>query len=178
MLKRTFSFVLMLLLMTLVLSCGKKSKDYSSLANMEPPKTEKSSGEYNLDFVSMHNFVIDYVTESELPFFFVKEGQFDISGDNEKKQIKLTCECIKGTTIEDVDLFLSIVLNGIGLNAAEQDYRFKSPSVQEGAYVDFGTVFNTYSLEIDAKNEDGTVLRNIKIGPGQRIPVDPRYILE
>lgn len=178
MLKRTFSFVLLLLLMTSMLSCGGKSKDYSNLANVEPPKTEKPSGEYNLDFISMHNSVIDYVAESGLPFFFVKEGQFDISGDNEKKYIKLTCECIKGTTIEDLDLFLSITLNGIGLNASEQDYRFKAPSVKDGTYVDFGTVFNTYGVQIDAKVEDGTVLRNIKVEPGQRIPVDPRYILE
>lgn len=179
MLKRSFNFVLLLLITITLMSCSNKSKDYSELATIEPPKIGTQEGEYALDFVSIHNFVIDYITENEMPFFFVKEGEFDISGDNEEKFIKITCQCIKGTVLDDVDLFLSMTLNGISLNAAEQDYRFKAPSVgKDGSYNDFGTVFDTYELQIDAKLDDGTVLRQETIRPGQRIPIDPKYIME
>ena len=96
-----------------------------------------------------------------------------------KKLITVTCVCTKGTTVNDVDLFLSMLLNGIGFNAAEQDYRFKNPTVgSDGSYTDFGTVFNIYNLKIDAKDEDGKVLRDDYIKATERIPIDPRYIKE
>ena len=72
-----------------------------------------------------------------------------------------------------------MALNGIALNAAEQDYRFKSPNVDnEGTYLDFGTVFNVYSLQINATCDDGTVLMDKVFKAGEKITIDPRYIKE
>ena len=154
------------------------------------PKYEKSAfnpleyeptGEYNLDFVSLHNFVIDSMMEEETPFFFIKNGTVDISGTNNPKVITLTCECIKKTTVEDLDLFLSMAIRLIGQGAHIQDSRFKMPTEADNTYQDFGTVFNYYDLKLDCvleKDENGTngkVLRNNYIKAGQKIPIDSRY---
>lgn len=184
--KRYMTIVLLCLLSISMFACKKKSA--ADLAKMVgtnseiyigAPDLNLKEGAYDLNFVRMHNYVIDYMTEEAMPFFYVKNGEFDISGDNKTKVIEVKCKCIKGTTVEDVDLFLSMVLNGIGTNAAEQDFRFKAPSVgQDGAYTDFGSVFKEYRLKIDAEVDDGTVLRKEDIRAGQRIPVDPKYIME
>ena len=177
MLKRLSLFVLMLLLALSLFAC-KKGIDYSKISG-EKPNQELKTGDYDLDFVTMHNFVIDYLTSEVMPFFFVKDNSFDISGDNEKKSITITCTCLKGTTIDDLDLFLSMVLNGIAMNASEQDYRFKTPSVaNDGTYLDYGNVFDTYELRINAVTEDNKVLRNDTFKAGSKISIDPRYIKE
>lgn len=179
MFKKLSYFIVLSLISITLISCRKK-KDYSDL-RVEAPNRNIMTGAYDLDFYEMHNSVIDYLSSEATPFFFVKSGteNFEVDGSNEEKYISVRCVCLKGTTIEDVDLFLSMVLNGIASNASEQDYRFMRPSVgKSGEYTDFGTVFNTYELRIDAKNEDGTVLRNVSIKPGQSIPIEPRYIME
>ncbi len=144
------------------------------------PDLSLSTGDYELDFVDMNNYVIEYLNSESMPFFFVKSNKDGVlSGDNEKKLITVTCTCTKGTTVNDVNLFLSMLLNGIGFNAAEQDYRFKNPTVgSDGSFTDFGTVFNIYDLKIDAKDEDGNILRDDYIKATGRIPIDPRYIKE
>lgn len=185
--KRHLTIILLCLLPFLLLGCKKKNKmnEFSEWIGTRSdiyigtPDLELKDGSYDLNFTEIHNYVIDYITAEMMPFFFVKEGEFDISGSNEEKLITVKCKCIKGTTVEDLDLFLSMVLNGIGLSAAEQDYRLSPPSVgADGAYTDFGTVFNTFELKIYATLEDGTVLRNDDVKPGQKIPVDPKYIME
>ena len=177
MLKRLSLFVLLLSLVFSLFSC-KKSIDYSKIS-VEKPNQELKTDAFDLDFVVMHNFVIDYITSEVTPFFFVKDNSFDISGDNEKKNITITCTCLNGTTVQDLDLFLSMVLNGVAMNAAEQDYRFKTPSTDsEGTYIDFGNVFETYELKIHAELENKTVLRDNTFRPGSKISIDPRYIKE
>ena len=178
MLKRFSLLVLMLLIAITSLSSCKKDIDYSKLS-AEKPNQELKTDAYDLDFVVMHNYVIDYLSSEVMPFFYVKDNSFDISGDNANKTITVKCTCVNGTTVEDLDLFLSMVLNGIALNAAEQDFRFKNPTVsKDGTYMDFGCVFDTYTLKIDAKLEDNTVLRNYTFKPGEKITIDPRYIKE
>lgn len=178
MLKRFSLGVLMMLILVSMLTSCKKKVDYSKIKS-EKPVTEIQTGDYDLDFTIMHNSVIDYLSSEYMPFFFVKENGFDISGDNTNKSITLTCQCIDGTTYEDVSLFLSMALNGIALNAAEQDFRFKSPTVdKDGTYLDYGTVFNTYSLKIDATRDDGYKLVDKTFKPGEKITIDPRYIKE
>ena len=176
---KKLSFIMILLLGTMALfSCEKKTTDYSEY-KVEAPESIQQSGDYNIDFVNVHNFVIDYMTDEQMPFFYVKDGKFDISGDNEKKEITITCECITGTTEEDIDLFLSMALNGIGIDASEQDYRLKAPSVDaDGAYQDFGSVFNYYDLKVNCTLEGGQVLKNFEVKAGKKIPIEPRYILE
>lgn len=178
MLKRISLFFLMLIIaLTSLVSC-KKKLDYSKIVSEKPDQSLRT-GDYDLDFNAMHNYVIDYLSSEVMPFFFVKDGSFDISGDNKSKEITIKCTCINGTTVTDLDLFLSMVLNGIALNASEQDYRFKKPSVlSDGSYGDYGTVFNVYGLKIRADLEDKTILRNNSFKPGDTIPIDPRYIKE
>ncbi len=178
MLKRLSLCVLLMLISLFALISCKKKIDYSKIKS-EKPVTEIQTGDYELDFTIMHNSVIDYLSSEVMPFFFIKENGFDISGNNTDKSINLTCKCLDGTTIEDLNLFLSMALNGIALNAAEQDYRFKSPNVDnEGTYLDFGTVFNVYSLQINATCDDGTVLMDKVFKAGEKITIDPRYIKE
>lgn len=177
MFKKLSLFILLLLLAFSVFAC-KKGIDYSKISG-EKPNQELKTGDYDLDFVVMHNFVIDYITSEVMPFFFVKDNSFDISGDNEKKTITVTCTCMNGTTLSDLDLFLSMVLNGIAINASEQDYRFKYPTTDnDGTYLDYGNVFDTYDLKIHAELENKTVLRDDTFKAKSKILIDPRYIKE
>ena len=179
---KKLSFVFLLLLSSfLFISCKNNNIiDESLIYGTRTPDLSIPTGDYELDFVDMNNYVIEYLNSEFMPFFFVKSNKDGLlSGDNEKKLITITCVCTKGTTVNDVDLFLSMLLNGIGFNSAEQDYRFKNPTVgPDGSYTDFGTVFNIYDLKIDAKDEDGKVLHDDYIKATERIPIDPRYIKE
>lgn len=178
MLKKFSLFILLLIISALSLFSCKKGIDYSKISS-EKPDQSLQTGDYNLDFVIMHNYVIDYLSSEFMPFFFVKNNSFDISGDNEKKIITVKCTCINGTVVSDADLFLSMVLNGIALNAAEQDYRFKKPSISsDGTYQDFGNVFDTYDLKIYVDVEDGTILRDETYKAKETIPINPKYIKE
>ena len=173
MLKKS-SFVIMMLLYALLLTSCKK-EEYSKL----PPDLELSNDGYNLNFTRIHNDVIDYLSSEVMPFFFVKDNGFDISGDNENKSISITCNCISGTQKHDLDLFLSMALNGIAQVASEQDYRFKAPSVDnDGTYLDYGNIFDVYSLHIYATIEEESVLMDKTFKPGEKITIDPRYIKE
>ena len=136
----------------------------------------------SLDFYGddeMHNYVINSIQNEYTPFFFVKEGKFDISGDNAKRIIDIKCTCMNGTTEQDVALFFSMVLNFAGSNAHEQDYRFDAPKTDsEGTYINFGTLFNYFNLKLYADDESGNVIVNYNVKPGGKIPVEPRYIKE
>ncbi len=181
MFKKTSSIFLLLFIIISLFACKRKNIDETKEFPYETaPYYGLSTEDYSLDFTDMNNYVIDYLNSENMPFFFVKSNSEGIlSGDNEKKLITITCLCTKGTTVHDVDLFLSMALNGIGFNAAEQDIRFKKPTVDaDGTFTDFGTVFNIYNLKIDAKTEDGEVLRDEYINATDRIPIEPRYIKE
>ena len=181
MLKKISSVFLLLFIIASLFACKKTDINETREFPFETaPYYGVSNEDYNLDFTDMNNYVIEYLNSESMPFFFVKSNKDGIlSGENDKKLITITCTCARGTTVNDVDLFLSMVLNGIGFNASEQDYRFKNPTVgSDGSYTDFGTVFNTYDLKIDAKDEDGKVLRDDYIKATERIPIDPRYIKE
>lgn len=179
---KKFSFIFLLLLSSLLfVSCKNSNKiDEALMHGTRTPDFDLSTGDYNLDFVDMNNYVIEHLNSDFMPFFFVKSNKDGVlTGDNEKKLITVTCVCTNGTTVNDVNLFLSMVLNGIGFNAAEQDYRFKGPTATgDGTFTDFGTVFNVYNLKIDAKDENGKVLRDDYIKATERIPIEPRYIKE
>lgn len=173
---KTKKILCLILMATLLMSCGKKKEEnYSKL----PPDTKLITGEYNLDFVTMHNYVVDELQSELTPFFYIKNGSFDISGDNEKKSIEVSCKCMDGCVENDVDLFFSMVLNLMSFSAAEQDYRFKAPSVDNsGAYIDYGTVFNVYDLKLYAETESGKVLKNLIVTHGYKIPIESRFIEE
>ena len=174
-----FVFVLIGIISCICLNACKEKINYLDFANQDPPDKSAISGEYNLDFNEMHNYVINSIQNEYTPFFFVKEGKFDISGDNAKRNIDIKCTCMNGTTEQDVALFFSMVLNFAGSNAHEQDYRFDAPKTDsEGTYINFGTVFNYFNLKLYADDESGNVIVNYNVKPGGKIPVEPRYIKE
>lgn len=166
-------FFIVLMISFLLSSCKKEVEIPKSI---DTPDLTINSSDGDIDFILLHNGVLTNLMSEANPFFYIKEGEFDISGDNDNKNILIKCTCINGTTVEDLDLFLSRVLCFIGIECAEQNFKFKTPIVsKEGNYQSFGTVFDTYSLEFDCKTENGTILRSEKIKAGEEIPVDPRY---
>lgn len=148
------------------------------------PETGISKAEIELDFTEMHNAIVDEMMEAYLPFFFVRKDGFDISGSNEDpKKIIVTADCLKGTTKEDADLFISYVLGSIGANASEQNFKYKAPTeVEDGdlegtfiTYSDFGSVFNEYALVLKISVEGTDYIYNTEYPAGSTIPISPRY---
>lgn len=175
-----FRLILVSYLMILLVFCVSCKKQEKITYSQETPETAVlENKEPEFDFVEMHNYVIDAISANANPFFFVKDGKFDISGTNDPKVIKVSCVCIDGTVEQDANLFFSLVLNNIGFNAAEQDFRYEKPTTDKnGTFTSFGTVFNDYSLELHAETESGTVIIDKEIKAGDNIPVDPRYWID
>ena len=177
--KFSISF-LMLISIILTVSCkAKKSFIDQPFPYATRPDLTYMKGDYNLDFNDMNAYVIDYLKSDVLPFFFVKDNKDGLlKGDNNTKTITIFCSCMNGTTVNDLDLFLSMALLGVAYNAAEQDLRFKSPNSSDGHYTDFGNVFNVYNLKIEAVDESGNVIRNDYIKATDRLPdsIKPEYI--
>lgn len=170
--------VLNLFFVLCLLASCKKTVDYSKIKTTAP-ELRQLPGKYEIDFLEMHNYVIDSLQSETTPFFYIVNGKFDISGDNEKKEIVVKCTCLDGCVQDDVDLFFSYVLNLMSINASEQDYKYKAPTMSDdGTYTDFGTVFNSFNLRLFADKESGGILRDTYIVKGEKIPIDPRYIKE
>ena len=170
--------LLVLFLLSCFLFSCKKTTDYTAI-KATAPEVRQVPINYGLDFTEMHNYVIDSLQSELTPFFYIVNGKFDISGDNDKKEIVVKCTCLNACVPEDVNLFFSYVLNLIGINASEQDYKYKAPSVSaDGTYLDFGTVFNSFDLRLFADKESGDVIRDTYVKKGEPIPIDPRYIKE
>ena len=172
--------VLMLVLFSCLLFSCKKSIDYTSI-NAAAPEMRQVPTQYGIDFVEMHNYVIDGLQSDDevSPYFYIVNCSFDISGDNDKMEIVVKCTCLDMCVLHDVDLFLSHVLYLMALNASEQNSKYKAPTVlNDGTHADFGTVFNSYDLRLFVNKQSGEVLEDVLIKKGEEIPVDPRYIWE
>ena len=180
MLSKRRILLVLFLLSCLLFSCKKKT-DYTK-NNAAAPNMVQVPTQSGLDFVEMHNFVIDGLQPSdgeEMPYIFIVNNSFDISGDNDKMEITVRCTCLDGCVLHDVDLFLSDVLYLMALNASEQSSKYKAPTVlNDGTHADFGTVFNSYDLRLFVIKQSGEVLEDVLIKKGEQIPVDPRYIRE
>lgn len=171
--KKTFKIVLLLVILLCLVSCKKKEELPPS--SQVKPDMNIMTGDYKLDFIEIYNNVIEQMHLYQ-EFFFVKNNQFDISGDNKNKTIKIEFTCLNGTTAHDANLLISLILNVIATNAAEQDFRFKAPIQDSSAtYVDFGTVFDTFALSIFVKDEANNEIVNINLKPGDKIPIEPRF---
>ena len=174
----------MFIMVTMVLSlasCGNKLEADIGLAESQTApfinQVNRNSQE-GLDFLELHNYVIDGLMGEETPFFYIVNNSVYIDGDNDKKEIKITCKAINDTTVQDLDLFLSMVLRLIGESASEQDYRFKGPVIDINdnyTYISYGTVFDTYNIIFDCNKENGDVLRNDYVKAGTKIPVESRF---
>lgn len=181
--KKSVLYVFIGLMMISLCGCAKEHVWEGSYADVAP-ETNIAKTEKGLDFVEMHNTIIDQMSEEYLPFFFIAENKFDISGSNEDpKKIIITADCIKGTKQQDVDLFLSYILLAIGTNASEQDFRYNKPTeVEDGdvegtfiTYADFGSVFDEYDLVLKVTLEEKEYIYNMEIKAGEKIPISSRY---
>lgn len=181
--KKIIVCVIMIISMMSLCACAKEHMDIGNYANV-PPKTGVSKESSGLDFVEMHNTIIDEMSQEYLPFFFIKNNCFDISGENEDpKKIIITADCLDRTTKQDVDLFLSYVLIAIGQNASEQNFKYKAPTeIEDGdvegsfiTYADFGSVFNEYALVLKITEDGKNTIYNMEIKPGEKIPISSKY---
>ena len=175
---------LVMVMMNSLLACSNKLARNDRLdlsqykTNIRPDIEINTNNTYGLDFVQLHNYVIDGLMSEYTPFFYVVNNSVVISGDNDKKEISLACVVDDKTLLDDLDLFLSMALRLIGEGAAEQDFKYKAPKTDmydEYTYTSFGTVFDTYNLSFDCKRQNGDILRNDYIKAGTKIPIDPRF---
>lgn len=166
--KGLISLIFLCFVVCICSSCTSSTPEYRGPA-INPIK-DAQTADVQLDFVELHNFVIDHLKNDYTPFFYIKEGEFDISGDNEKKEIVLSFNCIEKTTEQDAALFVVWVTKLIGNGAADQYTKYK-PSTNET----FGEIFNDYTLVIDGKLE-GKKFINKTIKPGEEMPYDARYV--
>ena len=176
---KVFGCIILMVSMALSLvACANKLEEDIEVAESQTAPPINQVSQEGLNFIELHNYVIDGLMSEETPFFYISNGSVSIDGDNEKKEISVACKTSDDATVNDLDLFLSMVLRLIGENASEQDFRFKGPVIDKYdnyTYTSFGTVFDTYSISFDCKRENGDVLRNDYVKAGSTIPVEPRY---
>ena len=162
-------------------------RNYSGLAPYSIGK-QIDPESIEIDFNQVHNevltFIMDEAKRSWSNFFFINNGQFDISGSNDPKSITITLECMEGTTTGDLDLFLSLVLQLIGYSCSEQNHKYSKPTYDSSinAYTDFGTVYSDYDLIVKAtieatSNKPASTLLDLEVKAGTKFPeeIDPRY---
>ncbi len=166
-------YIILCFIMLILVSCVEKNprRNYSNFN----PLT--AAPEFDgLDFLSLHNDVLTAIMSEKTPFFYIKQDSFDISGSNDPKVIVVKAVCLNGTVVEEADLFLSMVLNFIGYVAAEQDGKYLPPTMDNSnTYIDFGTVFTEYDLDLDITDDNGKVLVKKHIKAGDKIPIEPGY---
>lgn len=188
--KKLLSIVLVCVVAMSFTACVKEQDMHMTYAeNVEPETGIAEKGEIKFNFIEMHNYVIEQLSETYNPFFFIKENEFDIDGtdDGDDRSIIITANTIKKTAKQDVDLFISWILLYISENASTQNFRYQSPSKvadhdPDGTtfytYSDFGTVFNDYDLKIKITREDGVTIYDLTVKRGQKLPFNPSYIRE
>ena len=170
-------FLMIAMVLSFVACSNKLEEDIEYAAKQTAPPINQVSKE-GLNFIELHNYVIDGLMSEDTPFFYIANGSVNIDGDNDKKEISVACKVNDDVSLQDLDLFLSMVLRLIGEGASEQDYRFKAPVIDKYdryTYTSFGTVFDTYSVTFDCKRQNGEVLRNDYVKAGSEMPIEPRY---
>ncbi|MDO5564318.1 MAG: hypothetical protein Q4F88_03725 [Eubacteriales bacterium] len=166
-----FLFCMIVVLSFFLVSCTNLNAPKKHYNTVNPITGEGIlGGDENIGFVQMHNSVIDGLKSEMTPFFFIKENMFDISGDNEKKEIYLTFDCLEGTTEADASLVVVWVSKLMANEASIQQSRFK-PSTKDS----YGTLFDEYALIINC-TEEGKDLIVKTIRPGEEMPYDARIV--
>lgn len=132
-----------------------------------------------INFEELHNDVIEGMLTMKNTFFYIADNGFKVSGSNDPKEIKIDLICIEGVGSAEAELIFSMALNLIGNYCAQQDFRYKAPTLgDDNVYKDFGTVFNDYALKLHAIDTKDNVLFDANVVAGAKIPIDPQYIME
>ena len=152
---------------------------YNKYRRVNPDEIINPVNTDELDFEELHNDVIDGMLTMKNVFFYIEENGFVVSGSNDPKMIEVELVCSEGVNKNDVELVYSMALNLIGNYCAQQNFKYKAPTLgNDNVYKDFGTVFNDYALKLYAKDIKGNIIYNEYIKAGNKIPVDPQYIME
>lgn len=174
-------FLLIISTISTLSSCNLIRVRNTSIRNYsaEDPRDKNMPINAGLDFVELHNDVLTSMLGQYTPFFFIVNDGFVISGTNDPKVITINITCLEGTVKQDVDLVLSMALNYIGIYSSDQLFKYKAPNMDsDNTYIDFGTVFNEYDLSVEVKDTKGGIINSFYTKAGNKIPVDPRYIME
>ena len=70
--------------LSLVACANKLEEDIEVAESQTAPPINQVSQE-GLNFIELHNYVIDGLMSEETPFFYISNGSVSIDGDNEKK---------------------------------------------------------------------------------------------
>lgn len=169
-----------LALIMILTSCeARKLPVYNKYRRVNPEEIISPVNTDELNFEELHNDVIDGMLTMKNTFFFIEENGFVVTGSNDPKMIEVDLTCAEGASKTDVELVYSMALNLIGNYCAQQNFKYKEPTLgSDNVYKDFGTVFNDYALKLYAKDTKDNIIYNENIAAGSKIPVDPQYIME
>lgn len=129
------------------------------------PDFSENSGDYELDFVQLHNDVLG-AFEEENPFVFVTG--LDINGSNGERKVTVDASVMSGISEEDAGYFMAAVLRFLDDAAAVQDTRIKASDQSS-----FGNFYSIFSLTARVTDENGSEVLSWTVPAGEAIPLDP-----
>lgn len=162
---KKFSVILTVIFMvTLLGACVPEDR---TNINIDPDFTGKGGNVKELDFLQVHNDVMDSFGEDN-PFIFIND--VEINGNNGSKTVNINAKCMEGVEKEDADMFISACMRYIADSASVQLRDFEGSD--SGS---FGSIWNTYSLEatVTPDVEGAEPVTKISIPAGAEIPLDP-----
>ena len=125
-----------------------------------------------LDFVQIHNDTIDAFGDAEdNPYVFISD--VNVSGDNDQKTISIDAVCMDDTTKEEAEQFAAAAVRHVNDAAVTQSTEYEQSSQQS-----FGNLFDKFALTLTVrpegtKDDPSTYLVNLKLSPGEEIPLNP-----
>ena len=167
--KRIWGSALMLLCTAALMLAGCAPTEETEVKR-GPDMSQKEN--VKLDFVQLHNDTIDAFGDAEdNPYVFISD--VNVSGDNDKKTISIDAVCLDDTTKEEAEQFAAAAVRHANDATVTQSTEFEQSSQQS-----FGNLFDKYALTLTVrpegtKDDSSTYLVNLKLSPGEEIPLNP-----
>lgn len=158
--------VILTVIFTIMLLCACVPMERTNI-NIDPDFSGKGGNVKELDFLQLHNDVMDSFGEGN-PYIFITDCE--ISGNNSSKAVTINARCMDGVAKEDADMFIAACMRYISDSAAVQLDKFEA-----GNQDSFGTIWNTYSLSatVTPETEGAEPVTKIEIAAGEAIPLSP-----
>lgn len=158
--------VILTVIFTVALLCACVPEARTDI-NIDPDFAGKGGNVKELDFLQVHNDVMDSFGDAN-PFIFIND--VEITGNNGAKTVYINAKCMEGVGKEDADMFISACMRYIADSASVQLRDFEGSS-----QTSFGGIWNTYSLEarVTADTEAAETVTEVSIPAGAEIPLDP-----
>lgn len=138
-------------------------------AVLDPMATTAEDSPSYIDFLQIHNDIVERYSEGDESFPYVKDVEID--GDDGEKWVAIRAEIVEGTSEDALQIFLSTMLYDISEEAVIQDRRYSAPEAGS-----FGTFYNDYELRVSL-SRDGEVWEDAVYGAGDPLPYDPANAL-